>query len=104
MNDWTPPEPVSPPCECLRCVVASYYRPESSPAAVTAAPAAGETPPRQDSSPGVGATKPESGISDSIYCPCGIPTTYHRTEDGSITFRCDFCDQTVATATPRSNK
>jgi hypothetical protein len=44
---------VSPPCECLRCKCA-----KSSSAAVTAAPAAGETPPRQESSPGAGATKP----------------------------------------------
>jgi hypothetical protein len=40
-------------------------------------------------------------LSDWVYCPCGLPTTVIRQSDGSILFRCDFCDQTVATAVPR---
>lgn len=39
----------------------------------------------------------ESGISPVIGCGgCGLPTTYHKYDDGKTLFRCDFCDQIVA--------
>jgi hypothetical protein len=40
----------------------------------------------------------ESGISPTIHCECGLPTTYHKLGDGKTIFRCDFCDLLVATS------
>jgi hypothetical protein len=37
----------------------------------------------------------ESGISPTLYCPCGLPTTYHKRDDGTTLYRCDFCDLLV---------